>query len=194
MNAVIPCSSKKMPVPCPAWLLYSASPLFSGIYQHAVKAYDRVFVLSGKHGLITTDTVLAPYDQRIDTNPLITQASVKEQALRLGAAPPVVSYCGAAYNKLLTGIGYELAMTGDLFTQASARGKQGSIKGQSSPLGKVLTWLFEKGETTREDLWCFCCQAWSHPTTRRCQFDRLIKSPFAIVRGDRIEFAFREYI
>jgi len=63
--SIVGCSNLKMPTPCPAWLLYSASPTFSQRYSIAKRTSSKVLILSGKYGLIPPEIILKPYDQKI---------------------------------------------------------------------------------------------------------------------------------
>lgn len=76
---VIPCSADKLDQPAPARELYSSAH-FRFQLEHA-EAYAnrtgaRVMILSARHGLVELDTVLAPYDQRVDELDEIDEASL----------------------------------------------------------------------------------------------------------------------
>lgn len=85
---VIPCGGAKLDTPAPAAELYTGS-----MFRHTLTAAQaapadgeqaRILILSAKHGLVTLDTVLAPYDQRMDQPGSITAAEIAGQALALG--------------------------------------------------------------------------------------------------------------
>lgn len=63
--ALIACTKSKMPYSCPAKELYSKSDLFRKEYIFAKTLADNIYILSAKHGLVSEDTILAPYDQTL---------------------------------------------------------------------------------------------------------------------------------
>lgn len=96
---IIPCGAKKATTPRPA------SELYQGAYFRALReaslllqADDRR-ILSGKHGLVQFDTVLAPYEQRIDRPGAVSLDVVREQARALHG--PVLVLAGAAYARVI---------------------------------------------------------------------------------------------
>ncbi|WBB94101.1 DUF6884 domain-containing protein [Verrucosispora sp. WMMC514] len=90
---VVPCGGAKLPHPAPARDLYVGS-----LFRHTLAAAEqsarldgeaaglpaRVLILSALHGLVEPDTVLAPYDQRMDAPGSVTAARLAEQATALG--------------------------------------------------------------------------------------------------------------
>jgi hypothetical protein len=86
---VIPCGGQKLDRPAKARDLYTGS-----MFVHTLAAVEaevaqlgepaRVLILSAKHGLVELDTVLAPYEQRMDKPGSITAAEVTAQAQALG--------------------------------------------------------------------------------------------------------------
>lgn len=59
--ALISCGKQKLAGTYPAKELY-VSPLFRFAYTHAVRYFDKVFILSAKYGLLCPDTEIADYD------------------------------------------------------------------------------------------------------------------------------------
>ncbi|MBU6280373.1 MAG: hypothetical protein KGN78_14125 [Actinomycetales bacterium] len=186
---IVACSAKKMPTPCPAWLLYSASPSFSQAYLAAQADCDRVMILSGRHGLIHPDTVIAPYDQRIDPS---RPGLAEEIAMTVSSAraSEVVSYCPGDYRIALRLVPHRNAASGGIFEKAKALGKRGSVKGSVFPMRESLLWLFSHSGATLSEFRQFCLQTWQNTSTRQCQYNRLIKSPFARVLDGRIYYKF----
>lgn len=85
---VVPCGREKLDQPAPARYLYQGQ-MFRQTLQNAelAAAQDelaRVVLLSGMHGLVEPDRVLAPYDQRIDGPGAVTVATLIEQAKAFG--------------------------------------------------------------------------------------------------------------
>lgn len=61
---LVGCVSKKRDTPLPARDLY-VSTLFLGRRSAVERTCSRWFILSAKHGLLTPDEVVAPYDQTL---------------------------------------------------------------------------------------------------------------------------------
>lgn len=86
---VIPCGAEKRAHPAAARDLY-VGQMFTNTLRAALAtaALDeppsRVLILSARHGLIDLDTVVEPYDQRIDAPGAIAAHTVAEQAAAFG--------------------------------------------------------------------------------------------------------------
>jgi hypothetical protein len=90
---VIPCGGAKLDHPAPARDLYLGQH-----FRHALTNVERlaaldeqegrgpvrVLILSARHGLVELDTVLDPYEQRINAPGAVTAADLTAQALALG--------------------------------------------------------------------------------------------------------------
>jgi hypothetical protein len=63
--ALIGCASSKLSIPAPARELYT-SQLFRKSLAYALARHEHVYVVSAKHGLLELDTVVQPYDFKID--------------------------------------------------------------------------------------------------------------------------------
>lgn len=100
MIVVIPCGGKKRPGRHRAFRLYTGV-YFRESLAAALKLApkDRIFILSGKHGLLPLDQEVDSYEQRIDAPGAITAPEVHAQAERLGilAEPDVVVLAGSVY-------------------------------------------------------------------------------------------------
>ncbi len=186
--SIVPCSSAKLPVPCPLYLLYSASPVFSLNYLHAIRHSDQVLILSGKFGLVRPDKVAHPYNQRLVYSQNLAQ-SVCMEISKLN--PKVIySYCGVGYNRILDSPPYIKPASGSIVERAKQFGRQGSIRGSSPPLLKSLVWLYKNSGCSLEAVAAFIFSTWSNPITRKSQFSRLLSSFFAKVEGDRVYYAY----
>lgn len=62
---LVSCSKSKIEFRAPARELYSKSDLFKKALEYAEKNYDKVFILSAKHGLIDPDKVIEPYEKTL---------------------------------------------------------------------------------------------------------------------------------
>lgn len=67
--ALISCTSSKKDYECEAKELYSNSLAFRLEYEIASKIAEKVYILSAKHGLISPNTVLAPYNYTLINKP-----------------------------------------------------------------------------------------------------------------------------
>ena len=67
--ALISCTSSKKDYVCEAKELYSKSLAFRLEYEIAGKIAEKVYILSAKHGLVSPDTVLAPYNYTLINKP-----------------------------------------------------------------------------------------------------------------------------
>lgn len=103
---VIPCGGAKLDQPAPARDLYTGA-----MFQHTLTAAQaeatvtggRILILSAKHGLVTLDTVLAPYDQKMGQPGSVTPVEVAAQALAFGIdwGAEVYAFLPAAYYGVL---------------------------------------------------------------------------------------------
>jgi len=100
---IIPCGGKKRPGKWPAFQLYSGA-YFLATLRAALRLAqrDRVFILSGKHGLLRLTDQVESYEQRIDEPGAVPVARVKEQARALGIAsePRVLILAGSSYSSV----------------------------------------------------------------------------------------------
>jgi hypothetical protein len=116
---VVPCSARKAAAPAPARDLYTGA-----MFTHSLAAAEalarwdrqqgreaRILVLSARHGLVTLDQVIAPYDRKIGDPGSVTPARLAGQAWQLGLradgdgwarSPEVYSLCPAAYYDVLS--------------------------------------------------------------------------------------------
>ncbi|EDY43965.1 DUF6884 domain-containing protein [Streptomyces sp. SPB074] len=100
---LIPCSASKLPTPKPV----PARDLYTGGYHRAARRTAEaltadggtVQVLSGRHGLVSLDTPLLPYETRITDPDAVTPAELRAQAAALGHADArvVIVLAGADY-------------------------------------------------------------------------------------------------
>ncbi|MCX5326319.1 DUF6884 domain-containing protein [Streptomyces sp. NBC_00120] len=83
---VIPCSGKKLDRAAPARELYTGS-YFHACWRAAdalAEDGDRILVLSARHGLVSLDDVLEPYDTRFGDREEVSDLLLDAQARRLG--------------------------------------------------------------------------------------------------------------
>jgi hypothetical protein len=101
---VIPCGGTKTDHAAPARDLYTGS-MFRHTLNAALAMADgddaRVLILSARHGLVELDTVLAPYDQRMDAPGAIAADAVAAQAAALGVGRDVYALLPRPYLSTL---------------------------------------------------------------------------------------------
>ncbi|MEU0237638.1 DUF6884 domain-containing protein [Nocardiopsis sp. NPDC006198] len=98
---IIPCSADKAARPAPAAELYTGSyhRLARAAAETLTATGGRILILSGLHGLLTPDRVIAPYDHRMGQPGSVTPSQLRSQAGELGVADAdeVVVLAGRAY-------------------------------------------------------------------------------------------------
>ena len=99
---VIPCGAGKADTPCAARGLYTGSS-FRLALAAAEANGDTVLILSALHGVVTPDTVLAPYDLKMGDPGSITVEMLADQLADIGLADltfadaEIFAYLPAAY-------------------------------------------------------------------------------------------------
>lgn len=102
---LVACTSRKGDQPATAEFIYR-SPLFSAARSYAERRGDQWFILSAKHGLLSPEDVIAPYNES-----LLNQSDAQRQAWAAGVhkafvsrVPPggrVIFLAGSAYRSYL---------------------------------------------------------------------------------------------
>lgn len=67
---LLSCTKKKMDCICPVEEMYSKSAVFRHSLEYANMVCDEVFVLSAKHGLLSLDDIIRPYDETLVKKPV----------------------------------------------------------------------------------------------------------------------------
>lgn len=100
---IIGCGDKKAPSARMAKDLY-VGPYFRQALATArhLTPEDRIIVLSGSHGIVPLDRILAPYNQRIDGPGAISPERILQQAeeMHLLEATEVVILAGSSYARI----------------------------------------------------------------------------------------------
>ena len=145
---IIGCSSRKLPVIAPAWLLYSASPRFSALFQYSKRIGDKILILSAKHGLIEPIKIIKPYNFTIadmDAHHLLEIRKSIKSSLDILNIDLISSFLGSEYNKLLPDK-YEIKnFGGSIIDQMKNIGKTGSLKSFDWPFYWVLKFIRDRG-------------------------------------------------
>lgn len=140
---VVSCSSLKLKVPAPAYLLYSVSPRFSLFYQHAVQSCTKVFIMSAKYGFISSNKIIEPYDQKMEEGASFSIIPEIEEAKE------ILFYGSRLYLSILskTSPPIKEMTSGGIFESAKSIGRQGRLKAQDWPMSFILEGVY-KGEIT----------------------------------------------
>lgn len=100
---IIPCGGKKRDVASPAVELYTG-PYFRACLAYAVEMVgpDMIYILSAKHGLLSLDQVVEPYNMRMGWSGCISSEAVRQQAEERGLleADPVLALGGRDYTRV----------------------------------------------------------------------------------------------
>ena len=97
--ALVGCGKAKRPGRHPARDLY-VGPLFRAALEHVEATADRVFILSGRHGLLPLDQVVEAYDTPLPTGQERLDWGVRVVEALVEAVPGRITltvYAGAAY-------------------------------------------------------------------------------------------------
>ncbi|MEU1251578.1 DUF6884 domain-containing protein [Micromonospora arida] len=80
---IVPCGTAKLDRPAPAGLMYTGS-YHRACRRAADRLGGRLLILSARHGLLTPDTVIEPYEVRMGQPGAVTAPTLYAQARRLG--------------------------------------------------------------------------------------------------------------
>lgn len=191
--AFVPCSAKKLDQPAPAWLLYLPSPSFRTLFEAAAAVADRVFILSGKHGVLSPSEIIAPYDAHVKDadDALISETRQRTRHLWecFGGGAPALFYGSTEYSKLLGDFPREAMAVGSLFERmADVPKASGAAKGSTLPIVKVLAWAYFNRGRSLDDLRDWLGSAYSHPATQKLQYQRIINSGYFDTSRGRLEY------
>jgi len=138
---LVACTSRKGDQPAPAEFIYR-SPLFSAARSYAENRADQWFILSAKHGLLSPNDVIDPYNESLMNQ---SDAHRKEWAERVhrafaAKAPPggrVIFLAGSAYRSYLT-------------PKFEAEGRETAAPMAALGIGSQVAWLQKlESEATR---------------------------------------------
>ena len=129
---LVSCVGKKGNCPVPAKDLYR-STWFKLARAWVERAAAPWFILSAKHGLVHPDTVIAPYDERLDTMPIVARRGwAKRVNSQLAETLPdvgeVVIFAGQRYREYIE-------------RQLRARYTSISVPMEGLRIGEQLRWL-----------------------------------------------------
>ncbi len=148
--ALVACTSKKRPYPCPAAELYMASPWFAGAFRLARRLAGSVWILSAKHHLLDPARETHPYRKTLKEMPEEGRqawarevwASLQGQEAYRGA-DTVLWFAGRDYRDLL-------------LEKTRADGKVNLIPLAGLRYGEQVEWLHQHAGMSWEQLlnWC----------------------------------------
>lgn len=185
---IVGCSRKKLPVPAPAWLLYSASPQFSLCFQLATKECGEVMVMSGKWGLVCSDRIIEPYDEMLSEGGCFDRFS--GTICKAAEGRSVRVYAAGLYRQLLLRLLPSAvdALPGSLFQRAKSAGRLGRLKPHTWPMQWILSWVWEQRNEGLEVkvLSQRLREKYGNSPTVEAQLERACKCMLHEVRGGRI--------
>ncbi|MFI9528016.1 DUF6884 domain-containing protein [Micromonospora rosaria] len=102
---IVPCGTAKLDRPAPAGCLYTGS-YHRACRRVADRIGGRLVILSARHGLVTPDTVIEPYELRMGQPGAVTVPTLRAQARRLGidVAGTVTVLAGRDYADPVTAV------------------------------------------------------------------------------------------
>jgi hypothetical protein len=190
------CSSRKLPVPAPAWLLYSASPRFSQQYQYLTRRCEVVRIVSAKYGLVAPETPLRPYDLTVGSmpGPVRTRWEVQVRSAALALCPEsVLSLLADDYRGCLSGLGLpvEHLAAGGVYQTAKTLGRVGKQKRGDIlvcwPVGWVLSLVAESRDgVTLEEVEQRLRRAGYAERTVGAQLFRTVRCPLHRISDGRV--------
>lgn len=135
--ALVSCVKRKVPAPAPARDLYT-SDLFRLMRQYAENSAERWFILSAKHGLVSPDKVIAPYEQTLNSmtaseRKLWARGITEQLGAILSNQAQVLLLAGRRYREHLE-------------PWLLARGCQVEVPLRGLPIGRQLQWLKKANE------------------------------------------------
>lgn len=148
---LLTCSRKKLPVPAPAWLLYSASPRFSQQYQSLSTKCDKILILSAKYGPLNLEDVIEPYDKVLLT-PTKAWIDRYRKAIEQVGSTSIISYLHGPYLSGVPGDAKVEQLTGDSFERSSKVGVQGKIKRGKQLVCWPMEWILKEVMKSRPTL------------------------------------------
>lgn len=187
--AIIPCSQKKLTTPAPAYLLYSASPIFSTLYNYAILNFEHILILSALHGLIEPYKIIEPYDYKLPQNIPTHFKNEIQNILKKYSVNNITSFCSAHYNSILPDNINTFEMSFYDKTKMFGTGK--SIKGNVFPIKKILEFIYHNGPITKNKLFDFIQNNWTNKNTQQLQFERTLKSDFILVHNNKVYYKFK---
>lgn len=181
---LVGCSKKKLTVPAPAKFLYSASSLFSLLYQTANRECQQVWIVSAKYGSIHPEQWIAPYDMTLPPGDLEKWAMDSVQTI--GGydvqRQSVAVYASGVYLSALLELNLGFVAGGfaglSIWDRCKELGKVGRLKPFAWPMEKLLEMVYLSGhqgapiqdiERLMPGHWCLA--------TRMAQMERVLKCP-----------------
>lgn len=144
--ALLSCTKKKAPAPCPAADLYAPSSFFRKAYALARRAARDTFILSAKHGLVHPGDVIAPYEQT-----LANSGRAERRAWALGVHRQLVARTEYREARTILWFAGE-AYRQDLMPLVVGDGKRCVVPMEGLAQGEQLAWLTRNEQVRTEAL------------------------------------------
>jgi len=157
--------------------------------MYAVSNYKHVLIFSGKYGLISPTKIIEPYNQKLQSKVSSEFQTKINNVLGEYKEFSITSLCSSIYNKFLPKqiTTYEIS----IFKKGEIFSTKQSVKGNVFPVTKLLVYLEKNSPITLAELHKFVQLNWKNKVTQTLQFDRLLKSDFAIVKNDKVYYKFQ---
>jgi hypothetical protein len=144
--ALLSCTKKKAPVPCPAADLYAPSTFFRKAYALARRVARDTFIVSAKHGLVHPGDVIAPYEQT-----LANCGRAERRAWALGVHRQLIARTEYREAKTILWFAGE-AYRQDLMPLVAGDGKRCVVPMEGLAQGEQLSWLTRNEQVRTEAL------------------------------------------
>jgi len=132
---LISCTKLKADHRCTAEEMYSPSDLYSKALEYCKNHYDKVMILSAKHGALELSAVIDPYDLTLNNMPSKERkkwaAQVFEQLKGIDASQ-IFFHTGKKYRE-------------HLIPLLESQGKQCTIPLKGMGIGQQKAWYIKKG-------------------------------------------------
>lgn len=190
---LLSCSKLKLPVPAPAWLMYSRSPMFSQQYQSLTSLCDEVKIVSALHSLVGTDNVLLPYDYSIkEMTDQQHRRWIRAIAGEVNAIGPesVTSYLSSGYAQIHRLIEAPISsVKGNFFKKSATIGSQGKLRRGEVLYSWPMEWLLiavAERQRTLKELKNMLEDRYTSSATIQAQMYRIQKCPLHIVENGKV--------
>ena len=191
---LVACSKTKLSTPAPAYLLYSKSPKFTQCFLVAKRDCDKVFILSGKHGALTPEEILKPYDLYLSDMPpeYIEQWAAKVWGQIAESHVSYYSYLPSGYRLPLEKyISFDFVLSGTFFQTAKTLGKtKGNLLGCQGIMAWCLEFIYKKRLVSITEIERQFNERGYPTATTSAQLSRLTRHPLLICKGNYVRYRY----
>lgn len=135
MTIIIPCGAKKVSKKTTADKMYVGSYFKMNLkFALSVAPRSKIFILSAKHGLISLNTVLEPYNLKMGEPGSVSAQTIKKQAEELNLDDKIYALGGSLYVEALRSAGLKVKA----ITMGLGMGRQMQLLKQN--MGRLPAW------------------------------------------------------